>query len=113
MKQKWHHITITIKLKIHTKNDCQLDFNDEDFGEDTIVELEERIEDAKLRKSSIEMGTITLDNIYKLMLNFGKLYDIISDEEKKSLITYLINAMNPIEKNVKFLEDYVKLNINF
>lgn len=32
MKQKWHHITITIKLKIHTKNDCQLDFNDEDLG---------------------------------------------------------------------------------
>ena len=26
-----------------------------------------------------------MDNIYKLMLNFGKLYDIISDEEKKSL----------------------------
>lgn len=53
----------------------------------------ERIEDAKLRKSSIEMETITLDNIYKLMLNFGKLYDIISDEEKKSLITYLIKEI--------------------
>ena len=55
--------------------------------------MEERIEDAKLRKSSIEMETITLDNIYKLMLNFGKLYDIISDEEKKSLITYLIKEI--------------------
>ena len=60
---------------------------------DTIVGLEERIEDAKLRKSSIEMEAITLDNIYKLMLNFGKLYDIISDEEKKSLITYLIKEI--------------------
>ena len=60
---------------------------------DTIVELEERIEDAKLRKSSIEMETITLDNIYKLMLNFGKLYDIISDEEKKSLVSYLIKEI--------------------
>ena len=60
---------------------------------DTIVELEERIEDVKLRRSSIEMETITLDNIYKLMLNFGKLYDIISDEEKKSLITYLIKEI--------------------
>ena len=49
-----------------------------------IVELEERIEDAKLRKGSIESETITLDNIYKLMLNSGKLYDIISDEEKKN-----------------------------
>ena len=55
--------------------------------------LEERIEDAKLRRSSIEMEAITLDNIYKLMLNFGKLYDIISDEEKKSLITYLIKEI--------------------
>ena len=60
---------------------------------DTIVELEKRIEDAKLRKSSIEMKTITLGNIYKLMLNFGKLYDRISDEEKKSLITYLIKEI--------------------
>ena len=60
---------------------------------DTIVELEERIEDAKLRRSSIEMEAITMDNIYKLMLNFGKLYDIISDEEKKSLITYLIKEI--------------------
>ena len=60
---------------------------------DTIVELEEWIEDAKLRKSSIEMETITLDNIYKLLLNFGKLYDIISDEEKKILITYLIKEI--------------------
>ena len=60
---------------------------------DTIMELEERIEDAKLRRSSIEMEAITLDNIYKLMLNFGKLYDIISDEEKKNLITYLIKEI--------------------
>ena len=27
------------------------------------------------------------------MLNFGKLYDIISDEEKKSIITYLIKEI--------------------
>ena len=60
---------------------------------DTIVELEERIEDAKLRRSSIEMEAITLDNIYKIMLNFGKLYDRISDEEKKSIITYLIKEI--------------------
>ena len=39
---------------------------------DTIVELEERIEDAKLRKSSIEMETITLDNIYKTHAVFQK-----------------------------------------
>lgn len=60
---------------------------------DTIVELEERIEDAKLRRNSIEMEAITLDNIYKILLNFVKLYDRISDEEKKSIITYLIKEI--------------------
>ena len=60
---------------------------------DTMVELEERIEDAKLRKGSIEMEAITLDNVYKIMQNFGKLYAIMSDEEKKSLITYLIKEI--------------------
>lgn len=60
---------------------------------DTMVELEERIEDGKLRKSSIEMEAITLDNVYKIMQNFGKLYDIMSDDEKKSLITYLIKEI--------------------
>ena len=60
---------------------------------DTMVELEERIEDAKLRKSSIEMEAITLDNVYIIMQNFGKLYAIMSDEEKKSLITYLIKEI--------------------
>ena len=34
------------------------------------------------------------------MLNFGKLYDIISDEEKKSIITYLIKEM-PL-KSIEF-----------
>ena len=65
----------------------------EEEASEKISELEERIEDAKLRRSSIEMEAITMDNIYKLMLNFGKLYDIISDEEKKSLITYLIKEI--------------------
>jgi len=60
---------------------------------DTIVELEEQIEDAKLRRSSIEMESITLDNIYKIMQNFNKLYDIMNDEEKKSLVSYLIKRI--------------------
>lgn len=60
---------------------------------DTMVELEERIEDAKLRRCSIEMEAITLENVYKIMQNFGKLYAIMSDEEKKSLITYLIKEI--------------------
>ncbi len=61
---------------------------------DTMVELEERIEDAKLRRNSVEMQAITLDNVYKIMLNFGKLYDKTTDDERKSIITYLIKEIH-------------------
>lgn len=48
---------------------------------DTMVELEERIEDAKPRKSSILMGAITLDSVYKILQNFEKLYAIMNAKE--------------------------------
>lgn len=66
---------------------------------DTIVKLEERIEDARLRKNAVEIEAITLDNIYKIMQNFGKLYAIISNEEKKSLISYLVKEIQIYRKD--------------
>ncbi len=54
---------------------------------DTMVELEEKIEDAKLRRQSVERDAITLDNVYKLMINFERVYDKINDEERKSLVS--------------------------
>jgi len=49
---------------------------------DIIVELEEKIEDVKLRRKAVEQDAITLENIYTLLANFDKVYDKISDEEK-------------------------------
>lgn len=60
---------------------------------DTIAELEERIEDAKLRKDAVAMEAATIDNIYKIMQNFNSLYDMINDEEKKNLVSYLIKEI--------------------
>ncbi|MEA4920768.1 MAG: hypothetical protein VB078_07600, partial [Clostridiaceae bacterium] len=57
---------------------------------DIIVELEEKIEDVKLRRKAVEQDAITLENIYTLLENFDMVYDKISDEEKKSLISSLI-----------------------
>ena len=53
---------------------------------DTMVDIENRIQDAKLRKNAIEMKSITLENIYAIMQKFNELYDIISDEERRSLV---------------------------
>ena len=48
---------------------------------ETIVELEESIEDVKLRRNAIERETITFENVYNILNNFNKLFDInfISD----------------------------------
>lgn len=58
-----------------------------------IIELEEKIEDVKLRRKAVEQDAITLENIYTLLANFDKVYDKISDEEKKSLISSLIKEI--------------------
>ena len=60
---------------------------------DIIVELEEKIEDVLLRRKAVEQNAITLENIYTLLANFDKVYDKISDEEKKSLISSLIKEI--------------------
>ena len=50
---------------------------------DAIVELEEHIDDAKLRKSSILRWKQSLWTMFT-MQNFGKLYVIMSDEKRKA-----------------------------
>lgn len=58
-----------------------------------IVDLETRIEDAKLRRAAVETEAISLENLFKIMQNFGELYAIISDEERKAIISYLIKEI--------------------
>ena len=60
---------------------------------DIIVELEEKIDDVKLRRKAVEQDAITLENIYTLLANFDRIYDKISEEEKKSLISSLIKEI--------------------
>lgn len=60
---------------------------------DVLSDLEEKIEDAKLRRKAAEDDAFTLENIYSLLSNFDKLYSKVSDEEKKSLISSLIEEI--------------------
>ena len=60
---------------------------------DVICELEEKIQDAYLRKEAIENEKVTLENIYKILKNFGLLYDKMNDEEKRDLIASLIKEV--------------------
>lgn len=60
---------------------------------DTVAEIEDKIEDAKLRRKSVEAEFITMENIYKILQHFDELYDIISDKEKKELISTLVKEI--------------------
>lgn len=60
---------------------------------DIIVELEEKIEDAMMRRDAIAQQAITLESIYKIMVNFDCVYNIISDEEKRAVVTALIKEI--------------------
>ena len=62
---------------------------------DVIVELEEKIEDARLRRDAIKQQAITLENIYKIMVNFDCVYNIINDEEKRNVVTACLLYTSP------------------
>ena len=68
---------------------------------EAIAEIEELIADANLRKKAMEEEAITLENIYKILLNFSELFDIIEEDEQKNLLTYLIKEiqLNPHWEN--------------
>lgn len=80
---------------------------------DTIAELEESIADATLRKTAMEEDAITLENIYKLLLSFSEVYDIMSDEEKKDLISYLIKDVQIYANDEKAAMPLKSITLNF
>ncbi len=47
----------------------------------------------KVSLKAVEEDTLTLEKIYVLLQNFDTLFDKSNDEEKKSLITSLIEAI--------------------
>lgn len=66
---------------------------------DMMCELEDKIDDAQLRRKSIEMQAITLDNVYKILKNFNKVYDRLTDEEKRTVISSFIKEIQVFEKD--------------
>ena len=44
-------------------------------------------------KKSVETEILTMESIYKILQNFGELYDRITDEERKQLISHLIKEI--------------------
>lgn len=66
---------------------------------DTIYELEERIKDTKLKRRSVEAQSITLNSIYKTLEDFNKVFDKITDEEKRNIVSSFIKEIQIFEKD--------------
>ena len=60
---------------------------------DKIEELESLLIDAKAKKQTIEAEKLTGDNIYKVLIYFDKLYNVMNDVERRQLITSLISEI--------------------
>lgn len=60
---------------------------------ENIAEIESNIEDARFRKKAAEEKALTLENIYKILMHFSELYDIMNDEERKELLAELIQEI--------------------
>ncbi len=60
---------------------------------DNIAEIESNIEDVRFRKKTAEEKALTLENIYKILMHFSELYDIMNDEERKELLAELIQEI--------------------
>lgn len=72
----------------------------------------ERREDARLRRDAIKQQAITLENIYKIMVNFDCVYNIINDEEKRNVVTALIKEIE-IYRNDESEYPLKRIGLNF
>lgn len=60
---------------------------------DKIEEAENNLMDARAKKQAIEADKITGDNIYKILICFEKLYNVMNSLERKKLMDHLISEI--------------------
>lgn len=65
---------------------------------DKIEEIENALIEVKVKKETIEAEKLTGDNIYKVLIYFDKLYEVMNDIERRKLITALISEIQIYEE---------------
>ena len=122
-KHRLEHEIDNLPSAIPYREQMIADMNKRLYGMyDIMAQIEEKIEDAMIRLEAANNEQITIENIYSILNNFNRLYEIISDEEKKQLIRYLFKRIdiypdcNPerliksIELNFKIYNESLTIN---
>jgi len=65
---------------------------------DKIADSEDDIEDCEQKLENIKRDKITSDNIYNYLLMFDKIYDVMSDSEKKEFFGALLQEVQLYDK---------------
>lgn len=78
-----------------------------------IADLEELIDELKVRKRNIEMNRISLDNVYRYLLNFDKLYDKFNDDEKRELFSSFVDEIQIYEERQESDQLLKKIHFKF
>ena len=65
---------------------------------DNIDDVEQSLKECKDRKRAIETEKLTGDNIYKTLIYFDKLYNVMEDADKRALLAALIKEIHVYEE---------------
>jgi len=61
---------------------------------DKIESIENKLIEARAKKTSIEAEKVTADNIYKVLIYFDKLYEKMNEAERRQIIKTLISEVH-------------------
>lgn len=80
---------------------------------DKIADLEDYIAELQKRKKNIEQEMISVENVYKYLLSFDKLYDKFNDEEKKEFLASFVSEVHLYEEQQEDGQFLKKLRFKF
>ena len=75
---------------------------------DKLEEIESKLISLNAKKNALEEKQVTAENIYGLLLSFDKIFDKLSELEKRKLVIHLIDEIHIYEErqdNGQWLKD--------
>ena len=89
---------------------------------DKIEDIEQQLQTAGEKKKSVEAEQLTTQNLYKVLLCFDRLYDLMTEIEKRQLLETMVEEIQVFEerqpngrwlKSIKFKLPIIEEDLNF
>ena len=89
---------------------------------DKIEDIEQQLQTAREKKKSVEAEQLTTQNLYKILLCFDRLYDLMTEIEKRQLLETMVEEIQVFEerqpdgrwlKSIKFKLPIIEEELSF